>query len=74
MGADGNVTGIVILDHNETPGLGSKITSTAYLARYYGAVDRSAVDVITGASISSGALKRALSLATEAFAIAKGAH
>jgi len=70
--SDGKVAGITMFDHNETPGLGTKIGADAYLSKYLGDVDPDSVDVITGATISSGALKSALSLAREAFLIAKG--
>jgi electron transport complex protein RnfG len=69
---DGNVVGIMLFDHNETPGLGSKIAGKAYLGKYIGGVDPDSVDSITGATISSAALKEALHLAREAYAIAKG--
>ena len=72
IGSDGTVEGITILDHNETPGLGSRISAEAYLSRFYGSVNHHSVDSITGATISSNALKTALGLAKEAYEIAKG--
>jgi len=72
VGADGDVVGITVFDHNETPGLGSKIGEEAYLRKYIGSADPDSVDGITGATITSGALKSALRLAGEAYAIAKG--
>ena len=67
MDADGNVTGIKMLDNNETPGLGSKAGEADYLSRYYGGADPGGVDGISGATLTTNALKNALALAREAY-------
>lgn len=69
---DGGVTGINMFNHNETPGLGTKIAQPDYLHKYFGQVDVSSVDVITGASRTSNALKNSLEAAKEAFELMKG--
>ena len=74
MDANGGVTGIKVLDHSETPGLGTKITNIDYLDKYSGQVDPNKVDNITGASYSSRALKKAVALAQQAYKVAKGAN
>jgi len=63
---DGVITGIRILEHKETPGLGSKITGEKFLALFIGrslentrwAVkkDGGDIDQITGATISPRAI------------------
>ena len=61
---DRTLRGIRIIAHQETPGLGSKITKTDFLGQFAGLVpdqlllarDGGAVDAITGATISSRAV------------------
>ncbi|MFH1848603.1 MAG: FMN-binding protein [archaeon] len=50
---DYRVTGVVVLDQKETPGLGARITEPAFLAQFVG--EMGDIDAITGASISSDA-------------------
>ncbi len=70
---EGAVTGIVIVSCSETPGLGTRIEDPEYLKNYTG-VSGSAdgVDTITGATISSTALKAGVSFALEQFETVKG--
>ncbi|MBD3260324.1 MAG: FMN-binding protein [Candidatus Altiarchaeales archaeon] len=59
VGLDKNleVTGVAILSHEETPGLGSKITEDDFLKQFKGDSLKSYdVDAISGATISSSAL------------------
>lgn len=59
---DGTVTGITILRHQETPGLGARITDSAFRDQYTGqvlSVDFE-VDSITAATISSRAVTGAV--------------
>jgi Predicted NADH:ubiquinone oxidoreductase, subunit RnfG len=67
---EGNVTGINMFDHNETPGLGTKIAAPSYLAQYLGTTDPSMVDGISGATKTSNSLKNALLQAKEAWQLA----
>lgn len=59
VGADRRVTGVRILSHNETPGLGEKATKGNYLEQYINksSSDINTVKFITGATISSKAIK-----------------
>ena len=46
-----------MLEQNETPGLGDKITDTKYLSKFEGlSYDKINVDTISGATVSSKAL------------------
>jgi len=75
---EGVVTGVAILAHAETPGLGAKFTSPAYLAQFAGksltgarwAVrkDGGDFDQITGATITPRALVAAIQQGLQAFA------
>jgi len=61
--------GIRVISHQETPGLGAKITDTDFLDQFVGLVpaqlalarDGGAVDAITGATISSRAVAEGIS-------------
>jgi len=70
---EGKYVGINMFDHNETPGLGSKIGAIEYLEQYHGLMDPESVDSITGATRTSNALKNTLRLVQEAFQQVKGA-
>ncbi|RMG93820.1 MAG: RnfABCDGE type electron transport complex subunit G [Candidatus Dadabacteria bacterium] len=78
---DGRVTGVVILQHAETPGLGAKAADPGYLAQFKGKGLRDAnwavkkdggdFDQITGATITPRALVKGIREALEAFEAAK---
>lgn len=53
------VTGVRVLSHNETPGLGEKVTKDNYLEQYINksSNDINTVKFITGATISSKAIR-----------------
>ena len=70
--AQGNYTGIKLFDHNETPGLGTKVGVKDYLEKYYGQKSPDAVDSITGATRTSTALKKTLSAVNEAYSLITG--
>ena len=53
---DGTITAVKILSQGETPGLGSRITKPDFLAQFKDKKDLSAVQAITGATISSSAV------------------
>ena len=67
MDAQGAVTGIEVFSHEETPGLGTKVTAADYLGRYLGNVDPDSVDAISGATRTTNSLKTALRQAREAY-------
>ena len=68
----GKITGINMFKHNETPGLGTKIAAEAHVTKYYGDNDPNAVNAITGATLTSNALKNSVLQALEAFNAVKG--
>ncbi|HSV91820.1 MAG TPA: FMN-binding protein, partial [Desulfobacterales bacterium] len=65
--ASGALTGVQVLEHTETPGLGAKIT-TAWIDQFKGKTrdevalrkDGGAIDAIAAATISSRAVARAI--------------
>ncbi len=62
VGVDANtkkISGVKILEHSETPGLGDKITEPLFLAQFKGrsiTIKEEQIDGITGATISSKAV------------------
>lgn len=64
----GQIQGIKILEHSETPGLGSKAMTKKHLSQYLGQAkitnkgdeDATNIDAVTGATISSDAVYRAV--------------
>ena len=73
---DGNITGIKISDHADTPGVGTKAQDPAHLGQYIGKselgsdnIKAHADDVVevTGASVSSGAIHKAVYCALKQF-------
>lgn len=50
------ITKIKILEHTETPGLGSRINEDSFIDRFTGKSDFRDIDAITGATISSTAV------------------
>jgi Na+-translocating ferredoxin:NAD+ oxidoreductase subunit G len=79
--AQGNILNIYIVDHKETPGLGSKMSDPKFLKQYLGKSpasmnlkvkkDGGDVDAITGATISTRAFSEAVQLAYETFKTVK---
>lgn len=65
---DGEVTGVKVLSHTDTPGLGTQPMKVDYLKQYIGLTelnadhinDDPAVDAVTGATISSNAIYHAV--------------
>ena len=58
----GVVVGAALLSASETPGVGTKATDASYLSKFTGlsSEDISGVDTITGATISSRAVRRGI--------------
>jgi electron transport complex protein RnfG len=78
MDSSGAVTGLRILSHTETPGLGAKITTAQFRDQFRNKRPeqlilrkhdpaRGQIDAVTGATISSRAVTRALSTTIESF-------
>ena len=75
---DGKITGTKVLSHEETAGLGSKITNAAFQGQFPGkdagyVSDIKNIDAIGGATKSSNFFRLALTYAFEAFNLVKGA-
>lgn len=68
----GTITGLMIDASSETAGLGDQVAEESYTSKYVGAVDGEAADTISGATISSKAVKSAVSKAAAAFAAING--
>lgn len=78
---NGIISGSVVIENAETPGLGSKVVDPAYLQNFVGrdkgsiAVGKNGegdIDVIAGATVSSNAIGSAFSRAYELYASVKG--
>ena len=72
---DGKITGVKVLDHNETVGLGSKITTDQRFMGDFinkGAAEIDGIDKISGATFSSNYYKAAIKDALTAFELVKG--
>lgn len=73
--ADGNITGVTVTEHAETPGLGTKAMTVEYLAQYQGVGEvvgghiksDSNIDAITGATITSNAVYCSVEYALKQF-------
>jgi electron transport complex protein RnfG len=73
----GDILNIYVIEHKETPGLGSKMADTKFLQQFLGKnpsamnlkvkKDGGDVDAITGATISTRAFSEAVQLAYETF-------
>ena len=77
IGTDGKVVGVTVLEHNETPGMGSKVTGTSFLEQFLGKKSvalGSNIDGITGATRSSAAVTNAVDEALRMFAQLKEAE
>ena len=73
--ADGKITGVKVLSHKETAGLGSKITADeGFYGQFPGldAAGAAAADTISGATFSSNYYKAAIADAFTAFEQVKG--
>ena len=74
--ADGKVTGVNILSHGETAGLGANATNESFRDQFKGLVNgitvskdkagENSIDALTGATITSRAVVRAVNAAIEA--------
>lgn len=68
--SDGKIVNIKVLEHSETPGLGTKITEDAFLNQFIGRdseVTKKDVDMITGVTISASASLDAINTALKAY-------
>lgn len=69
--SDGSVIALTAMSNDETPGLGSKALTPDYLSQYVGRsaeeIDKSDVDLVSGATITSTAVVNAYNVAVEAY-------
>ena len=69
--SDGKVSGVRVLSHTETAGLGAKAAEAEFLDQYTGLAENAEVgkniDEITGATISSKAVTRAVNTAMKEY-------
>ncbi len=68
------VTGIQILNHAETPGVGTNALADEYLNQFIGQSSADAVDVYSGATYSSKAVKNSVAIALTQLDVANGAE
>ena len=70
---DGTVSGVKLVSHSETPGLGDRTKDPTYLKQYVGmgndTINVSEIDVITGSTISSKAILEGVNNALSAYGI-----
>lgn len=74
---DGNIENIAVLEHKETPGLGTKMNDEAFKSQFFGknpasfnllvAKDGGDVDALTGATVTSRAFAGATQLAFDTY-------
>lgn len=82
---EGNITGVVILSHDETPGLGANATKPEFLNQYlqpapegglsvikYQTPGEGQIEAMTGATITSTAVTDAVNQAIEQYYAVKG--
>ena len=82
LDADGNITGVKVTAHGDTPGLGTKAHDPAYLEQYkglaeytdYSAKADAGVTHVTGATVSSDAVHYGVCAALEQYNLVGGAN
>lgn len=75
----GAVTGVWVMEHGETPGLGTRAMTEEYLSRYRGGTgpfaikaDGGEVDAVTGSTLSSRGIANGVTKAGEFYQLVKG--
>lgn len=73
VAADGSVTGVAIIDMEETPGLGDKASEESFRSQYIGqsaplavTKDGGSIDALTGATVTSRAVTNGVNAACDA--------
>ena len=64
----GRIAGVSVVSHSETPGIGTNVFEDSYLAKFRGKATADEVDAISGATVSSKALKSGISTAFDILA------
>lgn len=57
---EGVIKAVILLEQKETPGLGTKVGEETFVSQFVGAENVAAIDTISGATISSNAMIRAV--------------
>lgn len=71
--ADGTIEKIKVLNNAETPGLGSKVSATEFVDQFPGMDNSmSGFQMVSGATVSSTAMKKAVEMAFQVYSIVKG--
>ena len=70
---EGRIAGLYVDAAGQTKGLGTKVAKEEYTSQFVGLDSPDGVDAITGATISSNALKTAIKTALAAYETVKGA-
>lgn len=68
----GVITGVKVLESTETQGLGSRVTDPEYTQQFVGKSEASEVASIAGATVTSEAVKKGVTLAKDAALQGKG--
>jgi len=63
----GAIVAVKLIEHKETPGLGTKVMSPDYLGQYTGKTSLEGIDAISGSTISSMAMYRAVDKAVRQY-------
>ncbi len=71
---EGKITGMKVLEANETQGVGSQALEDSYLGQYLGKTDQKGVDSISHATISSDAVRATVRKAFKAYNAVKEAR
>ncbi len=74
VSADGSITGIQVMEHEETPGVGTNALTAEYLAGFTGQVAADGIDAYSGATWTSKAVKNGVNAALDQFALIKGSN
>jgi len=73
INAAGEITGLQVMNHAETAGLGTKAFEEAYLGQFWGATSTDGANVIGGATYSSKAIIGAIDATILQFEVCNGA-
>lgn len=68
---NGEITGINVLGHDETAGIGTKVLDQAFLDQWVGAKAANAVDSMSGATYTSNGVKNSITIALDQVAAIK---
>lgn len=73
VNSDKEITGIQVMNHGETPGVGTNALTEDYLGKFLGESGGDNIDVYSGASLTSRAIKSGVNAAVLQFDVTQGA-